>query len=918
MSYTINNTNGNLLLTIADGTSANIAGLTLVGQFFVNYGEILQENLVKVVENFARPLAPTNPLPGQLWYNTAENQLKLFTSNTVSVGIATSTTSSTQPTDPSIGSYWFDSQADQLKIYDGAGWLVIGPNYDKELGESGVFPAQLADTDLINHTVIEFKSNTTVKAIFSSDPDFTVNTPISGFPIRIKKGFNLSDDVNDGTVNYHGVSNDSYYFRGLGPEGYFQTGQNNQTIGNLYVKNNSGVWIGENADLKLGVSSAQNRVSIESTVDGASLYISGQYNGSPVPFIEGDITTGQILLATAPTNDRGAATKNYVDTSIGASAHTLNGRINDTLTEINSVRNDVVALGDSKASVANPVFTGAPKATTPVASDRSDRLATTQFVADYLENSLSGFDSIKAGTIMEWASPTLPDSNWQFCEGQAVSRTQYAVLFARIGTAYGEGDGSTTFNLPDFRNRMPIGAGQTYALGTRGGSANLVVPAHTHATSATSTFVGTALPAHTHAFTGNSLPVHSHNFDGTALPAHHHTVSDPGHTHVPRPHTGDYWAGGSSNYVIGYPPGFNFQAGSRSPDGSIDGSRAVTGYDLTLGAAVLQTSTTGVNIALQSAGTPSGTISSTSAGSVDGINSSTSAGIPSGTVTTSVTLSTTGVTGTNQNLPPYLAVRFIIKLNDGRTAESANVIVIASNSNSNVTIINGNVSTVAGRSGDVTLSVADILNAAPVSNPTFTGTVTAPNVASNTNSDVVATTAFVQLQKNSPAFTGAPTAPTAIFSANTNQLATTQFVQLQKVSPALTGTPTAPNAAPGTNTTQIATTAFVNATLATGLDKNTGSNGYQILPGGLILQWGTVTWTSAANVNEATVLDFPMEFNQVLSFTITPRQDTAYPSLIRTLGYSGITNSGATLRKTLESTVAGVVSHGATWMAIGY
>lgn len=51
-------------------------------------------------------------------------------------------------------------------------------------------------------------------------------------------------------------------------------------------------------------------------------------------------------------------------------------------------------------------------------------------------------------------------SGWLFCDGAAVSRTTYAALFAAIGTTFGAGDGLTTFNLPDFRGRSPLGVGQ--------------------------------------------------------------------------------------------------------------------------------------------------------------------------------------------------------------------------------------------------------------------------------------------------------------------------------------------------------------------------------------------------------------------------------------------------------------------------
>lgn len=73
-------------------------------------------------------------------------------------------------------------------------------------------------------------------------------------------------------------------------------------------------------------------------------------------------------------------------------------------------------------------------------------------------------DPAPTGFIGLWGEDTLPEG-WLLCNGAAVSRSTYAGLFAKIGTKYGTGDGSTTFNLPDFRDRYPIGAG-TNAVGT--------------------------------------------------------------------------------------------------------------------------------------------------------------------------------------------------------------------------------------------------------------------------------------------------------------------------------------------------------------------------------------------------------------------------------------------------------------------
>ena len=85
---------------------------------------------------------------------------------------------------------------------------------------------------------------------------------------------------------------------------------------------------------------------------------------------------------------------------------------------------------------------------------------------------------------MPFAGTTAPQG-CLFCDGSAVSRTTYAALFEVIGTTYGEGDGSTTFNIPDLSGRVVIGVSNTHALGTTGGSETVTLtadqmPAHTH------------------------------------------------------------------------------------------------------------------------------------------------------------------------------------------------------------------------------------------------------------------------------------------------------------------------------------------------------------------------------------------------------------------------------------------------------
>lgn len=139
---------------------------------------------------------------------------------------------------------------------------------------------------------------------------------------------------------------------------------------------------------------------------------------------------------------------------------------------------DNFTVGGNLAVTGTTTFTGIPSGPTASVGTNTTQLATTAFT---LAN------SVPTGVINMWGTGTAP-TGYLLCAGAAVSRSTYAALFAVIGTTFGVGDGTTTFNLPNYTNRMPYGA----TVGTTGGSADAVIVSHTHTATVTD-------PGHAHA-----------------------------------------------------------------------------------------------------------------------------------------------------------------------------------------------------------------------------------------------------------------------------------------------------------------------------------------------------------------------------------------------------------------------------------
>ena len=158
MSYTINLTNGNLLVTVPDGTvNTTACSQVLVGKNYPGYGQFLDDNFVHLLENAANSTAPSAPLTGQLWFNTTTGVLQVYNG----VGFKTlcsAQATSVAPTNNAIGDLWYSTTNQQVSVWTGSNWLLVGPVYSAATGTTGAVPAVILDNTGSSHIVVELLS----------------------------------------------------------------------------------------------------------------------------------------------------------------------------------------------------------------------------------------------------------------------------------------------------------------------------------------------------------------------------------------------------------------------------------------------------------------------------------------------------------------------------------------------------------------------------------------------------------------------------------------------------------------------------------------------------------------------------------------------------------------------------------------
>jgi len=267
MSYPVNHTDGQQKTIVADQVINNSTSLSFIGKNYSGYGQILAENFLHLMENFANTTAPLNPVEGQLWYDNTLgiNVLKIYNGTLWNPAGAIKKASTPPSLTESInGDLWVNPNTKQLFMFSGSTWDLIGPQFS-----GGLKTGPLVDiiTDIIgdDHSVVSLYAQNEQVVIISQSA-FTPKLSISGFK-QINKGINLSTaNQTVDLTKFWGTaeSADGLVINGniVSSSNFLRSDVISSTSKSINIRSNDGIGIGTNISSKISVDDVSNLVSL--------------------------------------------------------------------------------------------------------------------------------------------------------------------------------------------------------------------------------------------------------------------------------------------------------------------------------------------------------------------------------------------------------------------------------------------------------------------------------------------------------------------------------------------------------------------------------------------------------------------------------------------------------------------------------
>jgi hypothetical protein len=259
MPYNINKYDGTLVAIVEDGTVDNTLDISLIGRNYAGYGEVQNENLVHLLENFASGTEPPKKITGQIWYDTRVKKLKFFDGNKFKSAGGTEI-GDLKPSGLSVGDFWYNTNTNQLYSCSGNdNYVLIGPQAVQNAQTTELRSSSIDDENgdphpiikgIIDGKVIFIISKTAFTLPVTKDADVTEFT-------TIKKGVTLASTPSNGVSTndyvYWGTTSNSQKLNGFIDTDFVKVGT--PSFVNLTRFLNPGFTVGNNNDLAVFIDS---------------------------------------------------------------------------------------------------------------------------------------------------------------------------------------------------------------------------------------------------------------------------------------------------------------------------------------------------------------------------------------------------------------------------------------------------------------------------------------------------------------------------------------------------------------------------------------------------------------------------------------------------------------------------------------